>query len=79
MLLYVFSRFQNSITLARNNIFSCQKKFLVAAIRIFQKIENRPQTPPTTVPLPPPSPSPPPRPLNKGTDMGHYAIILLKL
>ena len=44
----VFSWFENSITLAMNNIF--RKKFLVAAILLSykkeQKSENRPRTPP---------------------------------
>ena len=37
MLWYVFSRFHNSITSARNNIFSYRKKFLVAAIPFYKK------------------------------------------
>ena len=47
--MYVFSRFENSITLARNNIFSFRKKFLVAGIPLYQKqpkSENRTRTPP---------------------------------
>ena len=35
--MHVFSIFQNSITLARNNIFPYRKKFLVAAILLYKK------------------------------------------
>ena len=44
----VFSRFQNAIILARNNIFSFRKTLLVAAILFYNKqtkSENRPRTP----------------------------------
>ena len=44
----MFSRFENAITLARNNIFSIRKNFLIAGMLLYQKqskIENRPRTP----------------------------------
>ena len=47
MLLYLFSRFENEITLAKNNIFPFWEKFLVADVLHHKKvkIDLRPPSP----------------------------------
>ena len=49
--MYVFLRFENAITLARSNIFSLCKKFLVAGISLYHKQPKRENCPRTPAPL----------------------------